>query len=419
MSTSYKFYRIFEASLLALCLSLSVMSCRGDKADDIIPVDPPVEEETDEPVEPNTRSTISQTVFMYLPWSTDLKSYFITNIEGMEATWKVCHSSNERIVVFLADSGRKATLFELLYKKDGTVGRRTLKEYDNPTFTTAGGIAAILGDVVAYSPAERYSMIIGSHGMGWIPVPRAKARRATDFKWHWEYDGEQRTRYFGGRSAEYQTDISALAEGIHQAGIGMEYILFDDCYMSCVEVAYELREVTHYLVASTSEIMIDGMPYAEVGRYLLGEADYQSLCDGFYDFYSTFSTPCGTIGVTDCSELDELAEWMRGINAQYAFDEDLLADVQTLDGYQPVIFFDMGDYVRKLCTDPVQLEEFEEILARVVPYKRHTPTFYTTAGYSPRQIPINTYSGITISDPSVNAAAASKTETAWYAATQK
>lgn len=45
----------------------------------------------------------------------------------------------------------------------------------------------------------------------------------------------------------------------------MEYILFDDCYMSSVEVAYELKEATRFLIASTSEMMAYGMPYATVG----------------------------------------------------------------------------------------------------------------------------------------------------------
>ncbi len=55
------------------------------------------------------------------------------------------------------------------------------------------------------------------------------------------------------------------ARGIVGAGVKMEYILFDDCYMSSVEVAYELKEATRFLIASTSEMMAYGMPYATVG----------------------------------------------------------------------------------------------------------------------------------------------------------
>lgn len=108
--------------------------------------------------------------------------------------------------------------------------------------------------------------------------------------------------------------------GIVGAGVKMEYILFDDCYMSSVEVAYELKEATRFLIASTSEMMAYGMPYATVGEFLLGNPDYGSLCEGFHDFYSTYEMmSCGTLAVTDCSELDNMAAIMKSINDRYVF----------------------------------------------------------------------------------------------------
>jgi len=114
-------------------------------------------------------------------------------------------------------------------------------------------------------------------------------RASSPFKNYWEYDGEFDTRYFGGTTTKYQTDITSLAKGITMAGIKkMEYILFDNCYMSSIEVAYELRNVTNYLIASPTEIMAYGMPYAVVGEYLFGKTNYKAVCNGFYSFYSTY-----------------------------------------------------------------------------------------------------------------------------------
>ena len=42
--------------------------------------------------------------------------------------------------------------------------------------------------------------------------------------------------------------ISTLADAISDAGLEMEFILFDDCYMSSVEVAYDLRHVTGHII---------------------------------------------------------------------------------------------------------------------------------------------------------------------------
>ena len=221
-------------------------------------------------------------------------------------------------------------------------------------------------------------MIIGCHGMGWIPVSKTQSRSSLQtVKKHWEYGNAPMTRLFGGRESKYQTDITTLAEGISSAGLKMEYILFDDCYMSTVEVAYDLKNVASHLIASTSEIMAYGMPYDKIGQYLIGNIDYEKICDGFYSFYSNYVTPCGTISVTDCSEIDNLAAIMKEINQRYTFNEELISSLQSLDGYKPSIFFDCGDYVAKLCSDPDLLEQFNEQLKRTVPYKRNTEYYFT------------------------------------------
>lgn len=162
----------------------------------------------------------------------------------------------------------------------------------------------------------------------------------------------------------------------------MEYILVDDCYMSSVEVAYELRGVTDYLIGSTSEIMAYGFPYASAGRHMLGEVDYEGICDAFHAFYSSYTYPYGTIGVTRCAGLEKLADIMRRINAAHAFDPGRLGDLQRLDGYTPTLFFDLEDYVRRLCSDDdALLAEFEKQLDATVPCTaiRRSTTRWPTA----------------------------------------
>lgn len=354
-----------------------------------------------------------QTVLMYLPWSSNLKPYFETNISDFETVVQRNLLRNERIVVFFCTSPTEAVLFELAYD-NGKCIRKPLKSYHNPAFTTAAGITSILNDVKGLAPANRYAMTIGCHGMGWIPVPTVQVRSVSQKK-HWEYKGVPLTRYFGGLSPEYQTNTTTLAEGIANAGIKMEYILFDDCYMASVEVAYDLKNVTDYLIASPCEIMAYGMPYAEIGPHLVGKVDYESICDAFYEFYKNYEEmPCGTIGVTACSELENLATVMKEINERYTLSSSSLHTIQTMDGYTPTIFFDCGDYVTKLCKDAELLTRFNEQLERTVPYKKHTDYYYTM---SKGKIKINAFSGATISDPSTNSYATEKYKTAWYKAT--
>lgn len=408
-----------KSAVLFLVLSFSVIACKNDDLD-------PVETER-------------QTVFMYMPWSNNLLNAFHKNIDDMEKAILERGLSNEKVLVFLAESPTRATLFEFVYSRSPfypeqrqRVTRKVLKEYrfsSTPEYTTTAGISSILKDVRSYAEAPRYGMVIGCHGMGWLPVSaKEKTIRSSrqvgkqtieTYKDHWEHTDRPMTRYFGGTTSQYQTEIKTLADAIADAGMKMEYILFDDCYMATIEVAYELRKATGHLIGSTCEIMEHGMPYDIIGKHLLGNVNYRGITEGFYSFYSNYKYPYGTISVTKCSELDDLASIMRDINQRFTFDETLLGTLQKLDGYNPVKFFDCGDYAAKLCKDPALLDQLNRQLQRTVPYKRHTEYYYSMSlPYPPGTEKIHTFSGITISDPSIHPTTiTTKTETSWYKAT--
>ena len=353
-----------------------------------------------------------RTIFMYLPWSTNLTSYFYNNISDMEEAMKEKGAQGERVIVFLSTSSSEAQMFEITLD-NGSCKRSVLKEYQEPLFTTISGLTDIINDMKTFAPAQSYSMIIGCHGMGWLPVNDSESRASRTFKYHWEYKNVPQTRFFGGLSPEYQTDITTLAKSIANNGLFMEYILFDDCYMSSLEVAYELRNVTNYMIACPTEIMAFGMPYSTIGKYLLSEnPDYGAICEAFYQFYSSYEYPYGTLAVTSCRELDHLASVMKRINERHHFDSHKEALIQRMDGYSPIIFYDYGDYVRVLCgKDTDMFRNFSAILNRVIPYKTHTEKYYSA---SRGIIPISSYSGITTSEPSSNTKTMHYKRTAWY-----
>ena len=323
------------------------------------------------------------------------------NIEDMErAIEQEKGLGNSQLIVFISENIKTSHIIYIGYNK-GKCRRDTLNTYTSYDYTTPDGIASLLTSVKQLAPADNYSMIIGCHGEGWIPKPKST-----------------QTRYFGGTAIPI--DISNFNEGIKNAGMKMNFILFDDCYMSGIEVAYQLREAANYLIASTSEMMGYGMPYHKILKYLLADnPDYEAVCSDFTSFYNNYSMPYGTIAVTDLGYTEEMASFMKAINITHTFDLDKIDDVQDLDveHFTPTVYFDLGSYLRVLCgDDAATYTKAANLLKKLVPYKGTTGMIYSAAGR--KSLELKEYSGLTVSDPSINAKAVeTKKQTAWWNAT--
>lgn len=370
----------------------------------------------------------SKTLLVYMPWSGDgsaLTGFFWQNIRDIQKADSTWGAANEHVVVFICTSGSKAVMFNIddyTGHDDASLARYRQITFDTPEFTTAEGIAKIITEMKSMAPAETYAMTVGCHGMGWLPKGAGSSGAKTHgetgetaFRPHWDYPGVA-TRYFGGSSKDYQTDIETFAEALSASNTHLQFLLYDDCYMSGVETAYALRHVTGYLIGCPTEVMGPGMPYATMGQYLLGEPDYAKAVEAFHTFYSAYAYPYGTISVIKTGELEQLAALAREINAQYTFNAALTGSVQKLDGYTPTLFFDYADYIDKLCPDKQLTARFDALLTKAVPYKANTPEYYSSINGG-GSYNINTYSGITISEPSKNVMMAAYSNTEWYKAT--
>lgn len=365
----------------------------------------------------------TNTIFVYMPWSGSTKkdpglySFFLTNIQDIKsAIVNQGGLGNKKLMIFISTKVDKGALINVQYK-NGSCIDDTVAIYDNTqpglSLNTAEWITTLLKRVKQEAPANHYSMIVGCHGMGWIPAkPSTRINRPAASLFGLNQNAGKAgppTRWLGGNA--YQTNISDFDKGIEDSGIGkFQYILFDDCNMTGIEVAYELRNATNHIIGSPTEIMAYGMPY----KFLWSELskvnpDYHSICTNFINFYSNYKYegtpyPYGTISVIDCSQVEAMVDIMREINASTSLSTITESNIQSMDGYTPSIFYDMGDYVRKLAqNEPLLLAKFNSQLDRLVPEKRHTDAYYTslrTAGFN--IIPILSYSGITISDPSTN-----------------
>lgn len=393
---------LFRNIIMLLCVFLSsfIVSCsKEDEPDD------------------KKEYTKEKTIFVYMPWTgstANLYKYFVVNIKDMKkAIIEQKGLKQTNMLVLIANDPNKSHLIKITYR-NGKCYDDTLKTYNDGAMNTPSKMSSLLNEVVKIAPAPIYSMMIGSHGVGWIytgstsrsMLHSIEADRARNKMLGLPIT--RQTRYFGG--SDIQMNIDDLAEGIRNSNMHhLQFLLFDDCYMANIETAYELRNVTDYLIGCPTEIMGHGMPYYEMWKYLASiQPDYGKAVDGFYNFYSNYEIGnvkyhYGTISVTDCRKVDNMMQVLTAINSRYRIGRNVDSNLQVLDGYRPAAFFDFADYIHRLCNNNTVLKgQFDKALAELVPYERHTAMYFSSLTEAGEHI-INTCCGLTISAPSTNA----------------
>lgn len=388
-------------------------------------------------------SVNKQTIFVFYPWTGNLTASLQANVDSMRAGIVAKKGlNNTRVLVFFSNSLNKSTLYDLQYDENAkSVACVALKEYEGQPYQTADGLASIINEVKEQAEALNYAMIIGCHGCGWtyaddwVSYPYfARPSNGSASTWQTTYSSENfsglqfgedpehpKTRFFGNvDKKEAAIDVTTLAEALEKSNTKMQYILFDACYMGNVETAYELRNVTNFMIASSSEIMTLGLPYKTIWSSLNGTSpSYSSIVSSTVNFYTQQKVdPCCNLAAIDCRQLDKLASIMKEINSQYKLSSTVPLDsIQPLGGFSPHLFYDLGVYVDSLKPAGYLKDQFTTQLKATVKAAQTTDSVYTVFK-KPNHFAVKTYSGLSISDFSTHSVAVKGREkTAWWKAT--
>lgn len=348
----------------------------------------------------------TRTLMVYLAGDNNLASYMEDNIEGMRKAWKKDYNAN--IVIFF-DTKEGAKLLTFDIGKKGVVTERVIKTYDKMNSASSETLGQILKEMQAAFPAESYGLIMGSHAQGWIP----HLKRTSAFSMRKIADVPL-TRSFGVDGSQ-EMDVRDMAKVIPE---GIDFILFDACLMSSMEVVYELRNCAKYVVASPAELSVYGFPYEQIMPYFWGkgselEDDLVKVCSTFIEYYNLveyykpFNTNFrfGTITLINMAEMNNLYTITKKILQGHKSE---VANMKVDDIYTyPMVslrssnrdfcyYYDFGNYIKHMTVGQEgRYDEFKRQLDRVVLYKNVTKTFYNQNDEdSPLVIPAEKYSGI-------------------------
>lgn len=222
------------------------------------------DETTDEPDIP-----IRRTIITYICGENGLSELLMKDLnemtEGSKSLPKDC-----RLVVFADFENATPYIAEI---KNGI--KNIIKNYDDDFYTTSPDrMREIMQQIIDTYPADEYSLIMTGHGNGSIIEADTTETLMTKL-YAYGYDEKGENNSYSEKWINIPS-LAAVFSNLKDKDnnpLHFEYIFFDCCCMQTVEVAYELRKYTDYIVASASEVPGKGAPYNTIVPILGNEKE--------------------------------------------------------------------------------------------------------------------------------------------------
>ena len=235
---------------------------------------------------PDDSDTYESVAIVYWMGDNSLSSYAEKDIEEL-VQGKEGIPANSKIVIYVD----KANAFPVIYQLDAENGLQVWKEYtEEEDCTDSLTLLKNLRTIVKNFPANNYGLTFGSHGSGWV----WRQRRALG------PDNSHSGNYL---------NIPTL-RGVLEQLPHLNYVFFDVCFMQCIEVAYELRNVTDWVIGSPAEIPKPGAPYNTITKALC-KGDVYGIVEDYNSAYPTDRFKGIILSAVKCNEMEHLAAATR------------------------------------------------------------------------------------------------------------
>ena len=369
-----------------LLLLLLLLSCHDDKSEAVLPDTP--------------EESARRTVLLYCAAQNSLgyssryyKSAWTEDSLELVAG-KHFISDNDRLLVFVDDAFHPR-LYRFRADADPELVLQWGYDANSASPTT---FKEVLTRVKEHFPAQEYGLCMWSHADGWVPSSNTNYPRSTvnapptisplSFGIDVGEHGNMYSDTSGdGITLGAQMNIADMAKAIHDSGLHLTYIFFDACLMQCVEVAYELRDVTDYLIASPISIAAAGAYYTHLLERGFFSPNPTDIAKTYYEdvtsnelaqAYDDFGI---VISAIKTSEMDALAEAVRTALADVDFTTypDLTAahayHVYSYNYYYRPHYYDMRSALRHLLTD-AQFAPVDEAITRATAFYATTHKYW-------------------------------------------
>ncbi len=256
--------------------------------------------------EVHAKAESSWTYMVYLAADNDISEAGLTDVNEME---EVGSSAEVNIVVqgdFRPDgtAGLPSSTIRGRVTRDADPGQvgAWYEEIGNRNMTDPATLTEFIAWAARSYPANRYALVLWSHGSGWKDYPVSPAKGMfIDYT---------------SAGSHAMTSLTDLARAVREGGVAFDVINFDTCLMGMFEVAYEFRGTAGYLVFSEGLYPVYGDAYHTILRELVDAPDMDGFrlarttagrCREFYEQLS-IGGMIMTKSVLDLSKIEHLQQ---------------------------------------------------------------------------------------------------------------
>lgn len=361
--------------------------------------------------------TAVRTLVIYMMAENKLAGFAASDIDEVKIG-AVSVPSDCRLFVFIDDRSKPRLL---QYYNDNGVGcERVLHSFaDDFCSSDTASLGRVLDYLLDDYPTCALDLVLWSHGDGWLPdYARSAPMRAIGVD-----NGNNSYSDLTLGSIEID-ELAASLSGLPQK---VDRLMFDACYMQCVEVCYALRGAAEWIIASPAEIPGDGAPYETVVAAFFASDGVTAVLDAYKAGYD--GEPMGVVlSAVYAPAMQELADAAYP-NVLTYFNAGKKRDYSPIFAYLPggarglygllPCFYD-ANAVMKRYLGTAEYAAWKGVLDAAVPCTVTTGSWYSA--YLGRVLPVDTSvcCGISMYMPQ----SASRNEllnvdfagTAWYSA---
>lgn len=346
---------------IILLMALMLAACGGDEPKPVQPAEPEAD-------------PVSRTVLVYMVADNSLGGWGLDreDIDEMTTAVRANGLNGGRLLVYWA-SKKSGESYPPRLLEITPEGEKVLKTYD-----TDGGVSSldhsrireVMADMKKLARAAGYGLVLWSHSNGWLGP---------------SHPNDDRYRAFG-EDGNVHITIPSLAKALEDERF--EFVYFDCCSMGNIETLYELRHLAPVMVASPTELGVEGMPYDKnVPCFFVKTPNLELAARNTFESYDAQGAEC-QIAVYDMTQIDTFARDSREV-LSHITRYPSTAGLQPFINGQKCYSYDMEDYFNTITSGMTDcgMEAWRYSLGNFV-------TYHAATDWAIDQLRINVFNGL-------------------------